>query len=77
MQPIVALGCGLVGEYVIHRLADDGHQVVAVDIHLPQSLTQRPDVLSIEEDAEKYIDCLLYTSPSPRDLSTSRMPSSA
>ena len=25
----------------------------------------------------KYIACLLYTSPSPRDLSTSRMPSSA
>ena len=25
----------------------------------------------------KYIVCLLYTSPSPRDLSTSRMPSSA
>ena len=25
----------------------------------------------------KTIDCLLYTSPSPRDLSTSRMPSSA
>ena len=24
-----------------------------------------------------YPDCLLYTSPSPRDLSTSRMPSSA
>ena len=29
-----------------------------------------------EEDQE-LIDCLLYTSPSPRDLSTSRMPSSA
>ena len=26
---------------------------------------------------EKQIGCLLYTSPSPRDLSTSRMPSSA
>ena len=26
---------------------------------------------------ELYVDCLLYTSPSPRDLSTSRMPSSA
>ena len=26
---------------------------------------------------EHYVDCLLYTSPSPRDLSTSRMPSSA
>ena len=24
-----------------------------------------------------YVSCLLYTSPSPRDLSTSRMPSSA
>ena len=28
------------------------------------------------EDSE-YNTCLLYTSPSPRDLSTSRMPSSA
>ena len=26
---------------------------------------------------QEAIDCLLYTSPSPRDLSTSRMPSSA
>ena len=26
---------------------------------------------------EMYWNCLLYTSPSPRDLSTSRMPSSA
>ena len=25
----------------------------------------------------KYIDCLLYTSPSPRDRQKSRMPSSA
>ena len=25
----------------------------------------------------QFVDCLLYTSPSPRDLSTSRMPSSA
>ena len=26
---------------------------------------------------EEYIDCLLYTSPSPRDMRRSRMPSSA
>jgi len=26
---------------------------------------------------DQFYDCLLYTSPSPRDLSTSRMPSSA
>eukprot|EP00831_Metopus_contortus_P027054 TRINITY_DN22854_c0_g1_i4.p2 TRINITY_DN22854_c0_g1~~TRINITY_DN22854_c0_g1_i4.p2 ORF type:complete len:118 (-),score=20.48 TRINITY_DN22854_c0_g1_i4:79-432(-) len=29
------------------------------------------------DTADKVLDCLLYTSPSPRDLSTSRMPSSA
>ena len=28
-------------------------------------------------DVEGYSDCLLYTSPSPRDNTTSRMPSSA
>ena len=30
----------------------------------------------IKKNSE-YVGCLLYTSPSPRDLSTSRMPSSA
>ena len=30
-----------------------------------------------EEEIAYLKDCLLYTSPSPRDLSTSRMPSSA
>jgi len=36
--------------------------------------------LAIAQNTEaiaKLTDCLLYTSPSPRDLSTSRMPSSA
>ena len=34
---------------------------------------------SVENDEEgvELYRCLLYTSPSPRDLSTSRMPSSA
>ena len=31
----------------------------------------------IQPSVEQPYDCLLYTSPSPRDLSTSRMPSSA
>ena len=30
-----------------------------------------------KEHSEFFENCLLYTSPSPRDLSTSRMPSSA
>ena len=29
------------------------------------------------KQTKKYIDCLLYTSPSPRDRTRSRMPSSA
>ena len=58
MQPIVALGCGLVGEYVIHRLADDGFRVVAVDLRVPRSLTERSEVSSIEQDAKEYIDSL-------------------
>ena len=29
------------------------------------------------DDVDYFLICLLYTSPSPRDLSTSRMPSSA
>ena len=31
----------------------------------------------INKAPDQFRDCLLYTSPSPRDLSTSRMPSSA
>ena len=34
-------------------------------------------VISVEDICGEFEACLLYTSPSPRDLSTSRMPSSA
>ena len=36
------------------------------------------EIASVVVELDEYIKgCLLYTSPSPRDLSTSRMPSSA
>ena len=35
------------------------------------------DIHTVQLDRLMSNDCLLYTSPSPRDLSTSRMPSSA
>ena len=42
------------------------------------SLTQQAlGISSIDTAGFLYRFCLLYTSPSPRDLSTSRMPSSA
>ena len=46
-------------------IADD---VVATDESAPAG---------VQADGAPEHDCLLYTSPSPRDLSTSRMPSSA
>ena len=36
--------------------------------------TEMPGLMALRKE---YKGCLLYTSPSPRDLSTSRMPSSA
>ena len=37
----------------------------------------RGDTLGFISSLNELTNCLLYTSPSPRDLSTSRMPSSA
>ena len=36
-----------------------------------------PDYLDLDSDNDGCYDCLLYTSPSPRDATLSRMPSSA
>ena len=38
---------------------------------------EKHDDFEFDTGSEKSSGCLLYTSPSPRDLSTSRMPSSA
>ena len=40
-------------------------------------LLPRDRVAQLCDPNTPFLDCLLYTSPSPRDLSTSRMPSSA
>ena len=45
-------------------------------LSMPQFQGLEPRLAAIAL-AKVYTDCLLYTSPSPRDLSTSRMPSSA
>ena len=63
-----------------HRdCAEIGINSIRVD--LPGDITQEEldaeiDKLNNDPACTSYI-CLLYTSPSPRDLSTSRMPSSA
>jgi len=45
-------------------------------INFPSALAQAME-FEKGEAVEWIVACLLYTSPSPRDLSTSRMPSSA
>ena len=45
--------------------------------HLLQKLFSTPNFKVCPYPYSILYDCLLYTSPSPRDLSTSRMPSSA
>ena len=47
---------------------------ITTNLHDDPSFVSDVDAL---EDWEDFESCLLYTSPSPRDLSTSRMPSSA
>ena len=61
------------------QLIDLGNEVEVVEIDTSKvpytfsvKLTDKTYTFTV-----KYNDCLLYTSPSPRDLSTSRMPSSA
>ena len=44
--------------------------------HNPNLQFQSGAIMALQESAEAYF-CLLYTSPSPRDATLSRMPSSA
>ena len=54
------------------------------DMRLPEGAEKEPDYGTVEINAKYdgkraliYVSCLLYTSPSPRDRTRSRMPSSA
>ena len=60
-------------------LAEMAEALEGMDEDLSRAYDQINDLSDELEDleADLYEDCLLYTSPSPRDLSTSRMPSSA
>ena len=43
----------------------------------PEAIAAAIGMPGLSDLVNRLGDCLLYTSPSPRDLSTSRMPSSA
>ena len=52
----------------IRKIVIDGKEI---EVDGAMTLIQACEQVGVE------VPCLLYTSPSPRDLSTSRMPSSA
>ena len=58
---------------VLH-LADEGFKQISVE---PVVAAKDTGYDIREEDLNTLYDCLLYTSPSPRDRTRSRMPSSA
>ena len=71
--------------YKINRAGDDAaglaisEKMRAQITGLDKAQDNAKDGISLVQTAEGALTevCLLYTSPSPRDLSTSRMPSSA
>ena len=64
------VGLGLIGGSLAIDFKEQGHQIWGV------SRKESTCKTALEKGIVDHA-CLLYTSPSPRDLSTSRMPSSA
>ena len=75
---IITGGATRIGAAIARKLSGKGVEIV---IHYNKSKTKAEKLkkeLSTNGTKVYLIKgCLLYTSPSPRDLSTSRMPSSA
>ena len=67
----------LVLAYSMPGMAQNKDAELRIQIESPPANTQIAQIGEIRGWATHPTDCLLYTSPSPRDLSTSRMPSSA
>ena len=70
-ERIALIGAGAMGGAIGLRLLETGNALTVFDLD-----RAKIDALAAK-GATPADTCLLYTSPSPRDLSTSRMPSSA
>ena len=70
------------GHYVMTKGSIQEEDITIINIYAPQYIRQLLTALKEEIDSNTIIvgdfnTCLLYTSPSPRDRTRSRMPSSA
>ena len=64
-------------KYVLPLLRDEKMRNKLIEEHRACPVGKAAQPHKGQPMVEHSKDCLLYTSPSPRDLSTSRMPSSA
>ena len=63
--------------YESHAIPDEDGHVAWYDVEFAHGIEEQVPVEDMQILQTEAHNCLLYTSPSPRDLSTSRMPSSA
>ena len=70
-------GSSVTGTYGSLSITADGVWTYTLDNSLTTTEALKEGQTETETFTARVTDCLLYTSPSPRDLSTSRMPSSA
>ena len=71
---------GGIGRQTGLSFAKEGANVAVSDLDFDMASRVAKEIKSAGGNAEPFkldVTCLLYTSPSPRDLSTARMPSSA
>ena len=74
---IHVLGAGPTGALTALALGLEGQRVVLFDPLTAAELQERSRAYAITHSSRRLLTCLLYTSPSPRDVEEARMPSSA
>ena len=69
---IVLDHCHITGKYL-----DTAHSILNPQLAINPDTVKIPVILHNLKGYDSHLICLLYTSPSPRDATLSRMPSSA
>ena len=79
VKKAAVLGSGVMGSGIACHLANVGIDVLMLDIQPKDKSIKNRNIIADDalNNAIKSKPCLLYTSPSPRDVEESRMPSSA
>ena len=81
IEHIAIIGAGQMGNGIAQVSACAGYKVTMIDIkeeYVEKGMsTIKKSLNKLVSKGRMSEDCLLYTSPSPRDATLSRMPSSA